>query len=367
MSNTKSLVIKLGSQTIVDSSGKLDFTQLEDIVSQILELKKKGYNIILVSSGAVATGRESAKNVQLKFQNIVEERQILASIGQAGLIEIYNSILRKKGFIAAQILLTKEDFRLRNHYLNTYHLLHGLIKNPNVLPIVNENDVTSINELMFTDNDELSALIAIQMHVSKLIILTSIEGVYDQNPSNEGAKLLSILDLNQKEAWPKALEGKSLYGRGGMSSKLASARKAAHFGINTHIANARLPNVLQRLLNGEEIGTKILPFKQDKGIKRWLAHTYSDALPSVFLNDGISRILTRREKAVSLLPIGITSVKGEFEKGDLVSIKNEQGKSIGLGIARYDSSFLSSVIGQKGQKIFIHYNKICIFDNSDQA
>ncbi|MBN9286667.1 MAG: glutamate 5-kinase [Gammaproteobacteria bacterium 39-13] len=364
MSNT-SLVIKLGSQTIVNQAGELDFSQLEAIIHQIIELKKKGFNIILVSSGAVATGRQSTKDIRLKFQNIVEERQILASIGQAGLIETYNNILRKNGFIAAQILLTKEDFRSRNHYLNTYNLLHGLIKNPNVLPIVNENDVTSINELMFTDNDELSALIAIQMHVNKLIILTSIEGVYDQNPANEGAQLISTLDLNQKETWPKTLDGKSLYGRGGMSSKLACARKAAHFGIHTYIANARLPNVLQRVLNDEKIGTKILPFKQDKGIKRWLAHTYSDSLPSVFLNDGISRILTKREKAVSLLPVGITSINGTFEKDDLVSIKNEQGKSIGLGVARYDSRSLSAVIGQKDQKIFIHYNKICIFDNPD--
>ncbi len=361
--STKTLVIKLGSQTILNQEGTLDIPQLESIISQILALKKKGFHIILVSSGAVATGRSSTKDISLKFQNIVEERQILASIGQAGLIEIYNNILKRNGLIAAQILLTKEDFRLRNHYLNTYNLLHGLIKNVNVLPIINENDVTSINELMFTDNDELSALIAIQMHVSHLIILTSIDGVYDQNPSNDGAKIIPQLDLNQKESWPSISTEKTPYGRGGMLSKLASARKAAHFGIKIHIANARTPNVLQSIINDEPVGTKILPFKQDKGIKRWLAHTYSPSLPSVILNEGISSIFLKREKCVSLLPVGIVSIQGEFEKGDLVSIKDETGRSLGLGLAGYSSKALQDVMGQKGQKAFIHYNKISIFDH----
>jgi glutamate 5-kinase len=151
-----------------------------------------------------------------------------------------------------------------------------------------------------------------------------------------------------------------------MLSKLASARKAAHFGIRTHIANARIPNILQRLVQGESLGTQVLPFKQDKGIKRWLAHTYSSSLPAVVLNEGISSILTKREKAVSLLPVGIVSVIGEFEKGDLVSIKNEKGHSIGLGLAGYDSVSLSNVLGQKGQKAFIHYNKISIFDHQEK-
>lgn len=366
MSNAKSLVIKLGSQTILNQEGELDLLQLESIILQILELKKKGYNIILVSSGAVATGRGSTKNLPLKFQSIVEHRQILASIGQAGLIETYNTILRKKGFIAAQILLTKEDFRLRTHYLNTYHLLHALTKNVNVLPIINENDVTSINELMFTDNDELSALIAIQMHVSKLIILTSIDGVYDKNPQDTDAKLISTLDLNHKESWPKTFSAKTLYGRGGMSSKLASARKAAHFGINTIIANARVPNVLLKILNEEKVGTHILSYKQDKGIKRWLAQTPTDTLASVTLNEGISLILVKRERAVSLLPVGIIAIKGEFEKGDLISIRRENGQPIGLGVARFDSRSLSTMIGKRDQKMFIHYNKICIFDNLEE-
>lgn len=366
MSNVKSLIVKLGSQTIVDQHGELDIHQLEALITQILDLKSQGYNVILVSSGAVASGRGCTKEMNLKFQSIVEERQILASIGQARLIEIYNSILKKKGFIAAQILLTKADFRLRSHYLNTYNLLHGLVKNVNVLPIINENDVTSINELMFTDNDELSALIAIQMHVSKLIILTSVDGVYDKNPKYEDAKVISVLDLHQKESWPDISSDKTLYGRGGMLSKLASARKAAHFGITTHIANARLPNVLQRLVHGEQLGSQVLPFKQDKGIKRWLAHTYSSSLPAVILNEGISNILAKREKAVSLLPVGIVSVMGEFEKGDLVSIKTENGHSIGLGLAGYDSVTLSNILGQKGQKAFIHYNKISIFDHQEK-
>ncbi|MBS0288481.1 MAG: glutamate 5-kinase [Proteobacteria bacterium] len=359
---SKSVVIKIGSQAILNQQGELDIDQLETLVGQILALKKEGYQVILVSSGAVATGRSASHALGLKFQNIVEERQILASIGQARLIEIYNNILKKSGVIAAQILLTKEDFRLRHHYLNTYNLLHGVFKNVNVLPVVNENDVTSIHELMFTDNDELSALIAIQMHVNHLIILTSIDGVYDKNPNLSDAKIISMLDLNHKDAWPKVSTDKSHHGRGGMLSKLASARKAAHFGVKIHIANARAPNVLQRILNGEQLGTYILPYKQDKGIKRWLAHTYSSSLPVVILHEGISTIFTKRERAVSLLPVGVSAIQGEFEKGDLVSLKDEKGRNLGLGLAGYSSEVLSELMGKKGQKAFIHYNKISLFE-----
>jgi glutamate 5-kinase len=343
--------------------GVLDIERLENLVDQIIELKKMGYNILLVSSGAVATGRGATQNIKLKFQNIVEERQILASIGQSRLIEIYNQILKKKGFISAQVLLTKEDFRLRSHYLNTYNFLQGLVKNVNVLPIINENDVTSINELMFTDNDELSALIAIQMHVKQLIILTSVEGVYDQNPKHPDAKMISTLDLNMEESWPKIATDKSLYGRGGMLSKLAAARKAAHFGVQTHIANAGIPDVITRLVHHHEpLGTTIVPYKQQKGIKRWLVHTPSSKLPAVVVNEGLSQILEKKEKAVSILPVGITSIIGEFEKGDLVSIKNNHDKTLGLGVAGYNSQALNLVLGQKDQKVFIHYNKISMLE-----
>ncbi len=361
--SSNSVVVKLGSQTILNADGELDIPQLENIIAQIMAIKEKGYQVILVSSGAVATGKSHTKNLPLKFQNIIEHRQMLASIGQAKLIEIYNNILKKYNLIAAQILLTKEDFRQRNHYLNTYNLLHGLFKNKHVLPIVNENDVTSINELMFTDNDELSALIAIQMHVKQLVILTSIDGVYDKNPTLPDAKLIETLDIAQKESWPKISTDKTLYGRGGMLSKLASARKAAHFGIQTYIANARIDEVLIKLLNDEKLGTQVLPFKKDKGIKRWLAHTYSTAMPFVIINEGISSIFAKREKAVSLLPVGILSIDGEFSKGDLVSIRDEKGHKLGIGLAGYDSKQLSEVIGKRGQKVFIHYNKIALFDN----
>lgn len=364
MHHSKSLVIKLGSQTIINQQGELDIPQLESLVLQIITLKNLGYHVLLVSSGAVATGRGSTKNMQLKFKDIVEERQTYASIGQARLIEIYNTILKQKGFIAAQILLTKEDFRKRTHYLNTYHLLKGLIQNKNVLPIINENDVTSINELMFTDNDELSALVAVQMDAKQLIILTSIDGVYDQDPTHPKAKIISTLDLNHTKDWPSIGSSKTIYGRGGMLSKLASARKAAHFGIQTHIVNAKIPDAILKIVVEKEIlGTQILPYKKDKGIKRWLAHTHSDSLPCVTINQGISDILSQRLKAVSLLPIGILSVKGEFEKGELVSIKTESGKALGLGIAGYNSETLLEVIGKKDQKAFIHYNKISLFDS----
>ncbi len=360
--SAKRIVVKLGSQTILNEQGELDIAQLEAIIAQIMTLKEQGYQVILVSSGAVATGRSNTKNTHLKYQNVIVHKQILASIGQAKLIEIYNSILKKYGVIGAQILLTKEDFRQRNHYLNTYNLLYGLFKNDNVLPIVNENDVTSINELMFTDNDELSALIAIQMHVKNLIILTSIDGVYDKSPNLEGAKLISVLDINDKASWPEISSDKTMYGRGGMLSKLASSRKAAHFGIQTHIANARIKEVLLRIVNEEAIGTRILPYKQDKGIKRWLAHTYSTKMPFVIINEGISTIFAKREKAVSLLPVGIVSFEGDFTKGDLISIRDENGRKLGVGVAGYDSAQLTEVIGKRGQKVFIHYNKIALFE-----
>lgn len=362
MDHVKSIVIKLGSQTIVDANGKLDIAQLENLVGQMITLKEQGYHVILVSSGAVAAGRESTQGLSLKFQDMVEKRQIYASIGQVGLIETYNHILKKKGYIAAQILLTKEDFKKRSHYVNIYHLLHGLIQNKEVLPVINENDVTSIHEKMFTDNDELAALIAIQIHASKLIILTSVDGVYDKSPVDSDAKIISKLNLSEKAQWPAIDASKTVYGRGGMQSKLASAKKAAHFGIEVHIANARAPEVLLKAVKEKHtLGTTIESAKTVKGIKRWLAYSTASTLPSVIIHEGICELLLKKEKALSLLPVGILGLIGEFEQGDLVSIKNTAHEAIGVGIAAYDSRILAKVIKQKDQKLFMHYNKIYIF------
>ncbi|MES2504944.1 MAG: glutamate 5-kinase [Myxococcota bacterium] len=252
----KRVVIKIGSQTIVDAKGTLNIHRMAELIRQIAILKESGFAVVLVTSGAVASGTGL---LPISSSSDVVKKQILASLGQAKLIETYNFILKHYGLMASQILLTKEDFKTQTHNENITHLFGELLLQQNILPIVNENDTVAITELMFTDNDELASLVAEKINADCLVILTNVNGVYDQDPANPSAKVIAHLQATG-EAWPEISASKSQHGRGGMQSKLTTARKLAALGINTHIANADEPNVLLRLIaEKERLGTEITP------------------------------------------------------------------------------------------------------------
>ncbi|MBE9583820.1 glutamate 5-kinase [Mucilaginibacter sp. JRF] len=348
----KRIIIKIGSNVLTRADGLPDTDRIEHLVQQIAEVKKNGIEVILVSSGAVASGR-SLITVSDRC-DAVSARQLLASIGQVKLINTYAQLFEQADILCSQVLVTKEDFRDRLHYLNIKNCLEILLQHQ-VIPIVNENDVVSVTELMFTDNDELAGLIASMLNAQALIILTNVDGIYDGNPQLETSKI--IIEVNGKGVDLSAFvsQRKSQFGRGGMITKTHMAQKVAQLGITVHIANGTRDNILTSILNGDMPHTRFIPQKNASGRKKWIAHSETSATGVVELNDGAKQALTS-DKATSLLPVGVTAINTDFKKGDIIKLIDSQGSLIGLGRAEYGAEKARERIGQKNQKPLVHYD-----------
>jgi glutamate 5-kinase len=354
------VVIKVGTQALMGANGLIDESILQSLVDQIVQLQQQGHPIVLVTSGAVGTGRMVARELLgREYGATIAEKQVLASLGQHELLHLYAKMFKVHKTLVSQLLLTKQDFHTRKHYLNISRILHEILDQKNIIPIVNENDTVAVEELMFTDNDELSGLIAAQINASCYIILTNVAGVYDAHPDDPNAKVIPVIDLNNKN-WPSAAPITSTHGRGGMANKLATARKMSNLGITTYIASIHEKNPITRIIAGESIGTKIIPNKKKSSIKRWIAFDTSKQHGSVSINDCLYDILKENKRVLSLLPVGITEVNGQFKKGDLVDIIAHNHVKIGVGIARYDSEKLREYLGKKGMPEFIHYDHLHI-------
>ena len=256
------IVIKVGTQAILSSDGTVLENTMLTLVEQITSLQKQGHQIILVSSGAVGSGRKVARELLgREYGSSTAEKQVLASLGQHELMHVYSKMFKSLGILASQLLLTKQEFHTRQHYLNISRLLNEILKHKNIIPIINENDSISIEELMFTDNDELAGLIASQINADKLIILTSVNGVYNGHPNQPDAKLISIINPSI-DGWPEVSTTKSTHGRGGMITKLGIARKMSELGITTHICSVHEKNIITQIMDNHMHGTTILPSKK---------------------------------------------------------------------------------------------------------
>ncbi|MBI4992764.1 MAG: glutamate 5-kinase [Candidatus Magasanikbacteria bacterium] len=242
----KIIVIKIGTNVITNNQGLLEESVIGKLATQVAALKRKHYGVILVTSGAMGAGRSLVKP-SLKL-NKVETRQVLAAVGQIKLAGIYLSRFQKLGISCAQVLTCKEDFRDKKHYLNMKSCLTALLKS-DLVPIVNENDVVAVEELMFTDNDELAGQIAAMVKADRLIILTTVDGVKD----NRGQVIKEI--KKQSDYQHFVTTEKSSFGRGGMSAKCATAMRSAKLGIKTHIMNGKIQNGILKVVAGEKIGT----------------------------------------------------------------------------------------------------------------
>ena len=352
-----SVVIKVGSQAILSPNGEILEDVMRNIIEQIINLQSQGIKVILVSSGAVALGRSTSKRIANRtYGNTIAEKQLLASLGQPRLMAIYARLCEEYGVIASQLLLTKYDFQTKRSYNNIVRLLQKALSQSGILTIINENDSVAIEELMFTDNDELSGIIAAQVGADKLLLLTSVAGVYNGNPSNPEAELIPVIKL--KDQLPE-LSDKTTMGRGGMQSKLSTARKMATIGVMTHIAHANEKNVILRLVLGNEnLGSRVEPKSRKSALKRYLAFGNNIVAASISVNEGLVKILAKEHSSVSILPVGIVSYNGEFKKGDIVDILNPQGEKIGVGVARYNWQKLKEYIGGQHHPVFIHYNNL---------
>ncbi len=354
------IVIKVGTQSILTSDGSPIDSILDNLVEQIAILQKLEHKVILVSSGAVGSGRKVAANFVPKLnRNSVGEKQLLASLGQPELMKLYSSLFKPSGVLVSQLLLTKQDFHTRQHYLNIARLLHELLKHKNILPIINENDSVAIEELMFTDNDELAGLVAAQINADLLIILTNVEGVFTGHPDEAGSELIREIDPNL--GWPNVSTAKSTMGRGGMFSKLHTAKKSAGLGIITHIANINKPNAVIDVVNNKEVGTRILANRKKSNIKRWIAYHAENKTGSIEINNNLFTLLKEKNRILSILPVGIEKLTGEFKKGDLIEIYSSKNERIGIGIAKYDFKKLQENLGLKNKPAFIHYDHLHIF------
>ena len=348
----KRILIKIGSNVLTLSSGLPDVKRIENLVDQVAELRKQGIQVILVSSGAVAAGR--SKIGKTDSLDTISRRQVLASIGQVELMKIYSNHFSIKDLLCAQVLVTKEDFRTRQHYLNMKNCLDALLRS-NVTPIINENDVISITELMFTDNDELSGLVAAMIDVDALVILTNVDGIFTGNPDDKDSKLIREYNAKEINLEDYIVNTKSNFGRGGMSAKANTAVKISKLGIDVYIGNGSKDAIVENLLN-QKTGTHFPSGDRDTSeLKKWVAQSGSFSKGYITINEGAKAALTS-DKASSLLPIGIVSISGDFKKGDVISIQDEKGAPIALGMVKYDSEKAKEYIGMKGSPVLVHYN-----------
>lgn len=356
--NPKRLVVKIGSNVLTMDNGQPDISRMESLVKQMASLKQQKVQVILVSSGAVAFGKKDLYLAE-KLDTVLK-KQIWASTGQIELIQTYKNLFRLEGIHVAQILVTKEDFRDRKHYLNMKNCLEGLISQ-NVLPIINENDTVAITELMFTDNDELASLTAAMVNADSLLLLTNVDGVYDGPPSDPSSKLIPFIGSKIPDLIHTS-PVKSSFGRGGMLTKLSMAKKSADLGIQVVIANGKKEDILLNILKREANFTYFEPRTSKHSPKKWLAHAEHYFKGDVIVNLGAKNALFS-EKISSLLPVGINTLSGEFSKGDIVRIKDEDGNVLGLGKAEYSNTVLQEKLGLKNQKPFIHYDYLYLFQH----
>lgn len=350
--NYQRIIIKIGSNVLTQKDGLPNVQRINHLVDQIAKIKKQGKEVILVSSGAVASGR-SLISISDKFDSVAT-RQLFASIGQVKLINTYAEQFEKYNLLCSQVLVTKEDFRDRVHYLNMKNCLKILLQH-HVIPVVNENDVVSITELMFTDNDELAGLIASMLNAQALIVLTNVDGIYDHDPANSEAKVIEEISGTTIDFSSFVSTNRSQFGRGGMITKSTMAQKTARLGIAVHIANGTKENILVDLLDGKVIHSHFSPNKTASGKKKWIAHSGNYAKGMVRVNEGARMALTSA-KASSLLPVGVIDILSDFKKGEIIKLVDEHDKLIGLGIAEYGSDKAAEMMGQKNQKALIHYD-----------
>jgi len=350
----KSITIKIGSNVLTREDGMLDEPRIKKIVDQLAEIHRRGIQIILVSSGAVASGRQYIKC--RRNGDPVSCRQLFASVGQVKLMNIYSNLFNRHGILCSQVLVTKEDFGDRRHFLNTRNSLETLLEHE-IIPIINENDVVSVTELMFTDNDELASLLSSMMNTDAMILMSNVDGIYDGNPSDPASRIIPVIDKNSASVSKYIAPTKSSFGRGGMVTKFGMARKVADAGIPVHLVNGKRDDILLELVNEnpETIQTYFKPHNGSSQGKKWLTHSAFYSKGEIYINKGAAESLLS-EKATSLLPIGITSVKGNFLKGDIVKIINHKGKFVGLGKSRYSSDTATKKIGEHNARPIVHYD-----------
>ena len=368
----KRIVVKLGTNVLRNDEGYVSLPRVYSFIEDIANLVKSGKEVIVITSGAVGLGK---KRLGLEDTQGTALKQACAAIGQGKLMSIYENGFDTYGLTAAQILLTEDDFSVRERYLSLRTTLNKLLE-LGAIPVINQNDTVSTldvalryvkedMQVCFSVNDKLSALVASELDADLLIILSDINGLYNDNPkTNPDAELIKSV----KEVDDKILalaSGVSDGGRGGMETKLKAARLVTRFGGKVLIANGKQPFIIKRIFEGEDLGTMFLPSNENlSDKKRWIGYA-TNIIGKIIVNKGAKEALLAEK---SLLPIGVVEVKNTFKKGDVISILDEENNEIARGIVNYDSDSCKKVIGCHSDNIaeilgFKNYDAIITRDN----
>jgi glutamate 5-kinase len=344
--SSRLIVVKIGTSGITTGDGRLDEEEMRRLAKQIAAAKNQGNRIIVVTSGAVAAGIAEL-GIPPKPNDIVFQ-QASAATGQSVLMAKYRELFREHGVKVAQILLTAEDLSNRTSYLHTCNVLEMLLK-IGVIPIVNENDVTSVDELKpvtegyrvnFSDNDILSALVANALQADLLMILSDVDGLYTRDPNDPQAELIKTVDCITCEL-KESVNGKSRLGRGGIQSKVKAAEIATTCGIPVVIASSRTENVILDSLAGKHVGTRFKAQTRMPAVKRWIAYGAS-VKGQIHVNIGAKKAIL---EGSSLLPVGVTKVVGHFNAGDVVSLVDPENVEFAKGNPNYNSGELNNIKG----------------------
>jgi glutamate 5-kinase len=352
------VVLKFGTGILTDSSKRLDLGRVEQLCAQVVAARKRKLDVVLVTSGAIGTGMGELKLE--KRPKALPELQALAAIGQGKLMSIYEEVFGKQGIIVAQILLTHEDLKNRDRHLNARNTIETLL-GYGVIPIINENDTVSVAEIKFGDNDRLAALVASLIQADLCVILTSVDGLYAEYSADGGAQggapipfIEEITDKIEKIAGGTT----SATSVGGMASKIDAAKLVTKAGIPLVIANGLTADTLAEVLDGKEIGTLFAPRSTGmKSRKRWIAFFHKPK-GTILVDDGARMALVEGGK--SLLAAGVRDVWDEFAKGDVISIRDVDGREFARGITGFSAAELKQLRGQKANREVVHRDDLVV-------
>lgn len=364
----RKIVVKVGSSTLEYPNGHLNIGRIEKIVRQLSDIHNRGIQVILVTSGAIGAGM--GKLGFDKKPDTIPEKQAAAAVGQGMLLHMYEKLFSEYGKSVAQILLTKDDVTHRKRFLNVRNAFFTLL-DKGIIPIINENDAVVVDEIKIGENDTLSALVSGIVEADLLIILSDIDGLYDSNPSeNKEAKLINFVPKIDKKIKNCAGGSSTKVGTGGMITKIKAAVIATSSGTPMVIANGKEENIIEKVLEGKEIGTWFKENMQPMHArKRWIAFS-SDTKGKIVIDKGAEDAVVLKHK--SLLASGITEVEGSFEEGSVLSIVNSEGKEIAKGMVNYSSDEINIIKGLKSNQFekklgyknydeVIHRNNMVVF------
>ncbi len=338
----KRIVVKIGTSVLLDGENKISVGKIENVAKQVKSVTDMNIDVVIVSSGAIACGMETM-GLKKKPKEI-EKRQALASIGQVTLMKMYMETFERKGLNVGQILLTHEDIKSRSRCLNLTNTINSLLS-MDIVPVINENDALSFQEIKFGDNDNLSALIAQICNADLLLLLCDVDGLFEKDPNKyPNAAMIRVVEKIDADIERLADGTKSEKSVGGMVSKIEAAKKAGNYGISTRIVRGDVENIITRVVRGEEKGTLFLPEKKMARTKWWTAYAFK-IKGKLRIDDGAEEALTRRGK--SLLPSGIIGMEGEFKRGECVEIDSADDRAIARGITNYSSSDINKIKGLK--------------------